>query len=146
MEQRISKKIECVKGYQGIFFDKKVADLLRRTALNLAPITNNERVIEDMHVTFNYGELVDMPTGDCTVRVVGFGADGKNTGFKVGLPDSVKQYFKMEIPHITVSFGKTGEPKDTAKLKFVSCEEFEVTGKFKNIILIINLFSQWNAR
>lgn len=134
MEQRTSKNIECTKGYQGIFFDETVADSLRRTALNLAPLTNNERVIKDMHVTFNYGELLDMPTGECTVRVVGFGADGKNTGFKVELPDSVKQYFKMEIPHITVSCGKTGEPKDTAKLKFNPCEEFEVTGIFKNII------------
>lgn len=134
MKQRTSKKIECTKGYQGIFFDKKVADSLRRTALDLAPLTNNERVIGDMHVTFNYGELMDMPTGECTVRIVGFGADGKNTGFQVELPYSVKQYFKMEIPHITVSCGKNGEPKDTAKLKFVSCKESEVTGKFKNII------------
>jgi len=84
MEQRTSKKIESIKGYQGIFFDGKVADSLRRNALNLAPLANNERVIEDMHVTFSYGELVDMRTGECTVRVVGFGADGKNTGFKSG--------------------------------------------------------------
>jgi len=53
---------------------------------------------------------------------------------KVELPDSVKQYFKMEIPHITVSYSKTGKPKDTANLKFIPCNEFEAVGKFKDAI------------
>lgn len=125
-----------IKGYKGIFFDEETSKKLEELQQN--PL---ESPVQDMHITFKFGELDEYPAElmqqDVEVRLVGYGCDGKNSGFEVALPDDIEaKYYKGNRPiHITVSIGtvngERGKPVDTAKLDFEPLTEpIMVSGRF----------------
>ena len=125
-----------IKGYQGIFFDEETSK--KMVELQKNPL---ESPVQDMHITFKFGELEEYPVElmqrEVEVRLVAYGCDGKNSGFEVELPADIEaKYYKGNRPiHITVSIGtvngEKGKPVDTAKLHFETlAEPITVIGKF----------------
>ena len=92
-----------------------------------------------MHITFKFGETEAFPKElmdkEIPLKIVGYESDGKNSGFRVELPDELKVYYKNQnAPHITVSLGEVdgekGKAVDTGKLNFEPIEElFKINGK-----------------
>ena len=116
-----------VKGYQGGFFNNKTAKYivsLQKDGL--------EEIVRDMHVTFKFGTLEqypeDMLDKEFEIELIGYGSDGKNSGFEVRLPKELEEkWYKGNRPiHTTVSIGTKdgvkGKPVDTAKLNFIPLE------------------------
>lgn len=122
-----------LKGYQGIFFDeetqKKLVEL-QKNGLN--------DIVNDMHITFNFGELGQYPdelmNKGIALKLIGYASDGKNSGFQVELPEELKSYYKNQNPpHITVSLGEVdgvkGKAVDTGTMNFEKLEEpVEISG------------------
>lgn len=131
--------------YQAIFFNKETMESL--IAKQDEKLTNN---ILNMHVTFKY-----MPTEEeienfskivgkvINLKVIGYGSNGKNSGFEVELPKEIEQLYtnshvvyenglpqiKRTTPHITVSLNEGAKAVDTGKLDFKPLERpFEISG------------------
>ena len=109
-------------GFQGIFLDeiskKRLIDLQERKL---------KYIVKDMHITFKFGKTEMYPeevlNKDYEVKIVGYAATDKNSGFQVELPKELKAYFKNENgPHITVSIGEVdgvkGKAYETGLLHF----------------------------
>ena len=101
-------------GFQGIFLDeiskKRLIDLQERKL---------KYIVKDMHITFKFGKTEMYPeevlNKDYEVKIVGYAATDKNSGFQVELPKELKAYFKNENgPHITVSIGEVDGVKGKA--------------------------------
>lgn len=121
-------------GFQGIFFDeinkKKLIDLQERKL---------KYVVKDMHITFKFGKTEKYPeevlNKDYEVKIVGYAAIDKNSGFQVELPKELKAYFKNENgPHITVSIGEVdgikGKAYETGLLHFSEIKSpFLISGR-----------------
>ncbi len=126
---------EDLKGFQGIFFDEETEEKL----INLQKdgLKSN---IKNMHITFKYGDIEKYPDEimgkEFKVKIVGYGADEKNSGFLVEIPQELKKYYKGSIsPHITVSLGEVsgvkGKAVNTSKLDFKPLEKsIEIVGNF----------------
>lgn len=124
-------------GYQGIFFDRETQENLIK--LQKTPLKYN---IENMHITFNYGNIQMYPEEILNklyrVKVIGYGADEENSGFFVELPEQLKKYYNNpNAPHITVSLGEVdgikGQAVNTGYLDYEYLpedEQFEVVGIF----------------
>ena len=120
--------------YTGVFFDKE--ELLKKVeALGEERL---ERVISDPHVTFQFrpetvatslfGEKV-------TVKVIGYGNNGKNEGLLVEVfsDNNLLSAMAKEIlvPHITLSVSADGKPVNTWSLCFREMREpFIIKGVF----------------
>ena len=124
------------RGYQGIFFDEETSKKLEELQQNQL-----ESPVQDMHITFKFGELEEYPDElmgkYIEVTLIGYGCDGKNSGFEVELPADVEaKFYKGNRPiHITVSIGtvngKKAKPVDTAKLHFEPLTDpVTVSGRF----------------
>lgn len=125
--------------YEGIFFDEETIELIHS-------LDNNklERIYEDLHCTFKFMPKSDEIFNDIVGKsfellIVGYGNDGKNSGFQVALPDKLLKYYKnsdkktkeLVIPHITVSLSENGKAVDTGKLKFEKLNKpIKIIGKF----------------
>ena len=121
-------------GFQGIFLDeiskKRLIDLQERKL---------KYIVEDMHITFKFGKTEKYPeevlNKDYEVKIVGYAATDKNSGFQVELPEELKAYFKNENgPHITVSIGEVdgvkGKAYETGLLHFNEIKEpFMISGR-----------------
>ena len=121
-------------GYQGIFLDeiskKRLIDLQERKL---------KYIVKDMHITFKFGKTEMYPeevlNKDYEVKIVGYAATDKNSGFQVELPKELKAYFKNENgPHITVSIGEVdgvkGKAYETGLLHFNEIKEpFMISGR-----------------
>ena len=115
--------------YTGCFVD--AAALLAR-----APAMGPDRLgrlIRHPHVTFAYRpESVDegLFGTPVTLRVTGYGCDGKNEGFRVEvLTDCAplaQQAAAIEVPHITLSVGVEEQAVNTRWLVFAPVEPFEI--------------------
>ena len=127
---------ETLRGYQGIFFDEATSK--RIISIQPSPLAEP---VSDMHVTFRFGELEMYPkelmNKNIELKVVGYGCNGKNSGFEVELPEDIEaKYYKGNRPiHVTVSIGtvngERGKPVDTAKLKFLPLRRpITIKGKF----------------
>lgn len=122
-----------LKGYQGIFFDEETQKKLIQLQENgLSDIVN------DMHITFNFGELDQYPdelmNKEIVLKLIGYASDGKNSGFQVELPEELKSYYKNKNgAHITVSLGEVngvkGKAVDTGIMKFEPINPVEISGK-----------------
>lgn len=133
-EQKDIMTKKKLKGYQGIFFDKKTQEQLVRLQEN-----GLNDIIKNMHITFKYGDIEKYPEEllgkEFNLKLVGYASDGKNSGFSVELPEKLKKYYKnSSIPHITVSTGEVdgvkGKAVDTGRLNFKALEEpIEIQGK-----------------
>ncbi len=121
-------------GFQGIFLDeiskKRLIDLQERKL---------KYIVKDMHITFKFGKTEMYPeevlNKDYEVKIVGYAATDKNSGFQVELPKELKAYFKNENgPHITVSIGEVdgvrGKAYETGLLHFNEIKEpFMISGR-----------------
>ena len=114
--------------YIGCFFD---VDELQTAVAPIAP----QRLAP--HVTFAYRpERVDTRLFGraVTVRVTGYGNDGRNEGLRVEVltrdPILRELALRIQAPHITLSVSRTGRPVDTAGLAFSPVEPFLLTGRF----------------
>lgn len=125
---------ENLKGFQGIFLDVETEEEL----INLQK-RGLESNIQNMHITFKYGDIEEYPKEligkKFKIKIVGYGADGKNSGFLVKIPQELKRYYKCSsVPHITVSLGEVdgvkGKAVNTSKLDFKPLEKtIEIFGQ-----------------
>lgn len=126
--------------YEGIFFDKKTQDYISSLDQNQLPIINDE-----IHCTFKSkptnDELFDELLGlEITIELVGYGSDGKNSGFEIKIPDQYQKYCinydeekpnKLKTPHITTSITEDSKAYLTKNLTFKPLDKpIKVTGKF----------------
>lgn len=129
--EKIESKI--LKGYQGIFFDEE-------TQKKLVQLQENglSDIVNDMHITFNFGELDKYPdelmNKEIALKLIGYASDGKNSGFQVELPEELKSYYKNKNgAHITVSLGEVdgvkGKAVDTGTMNFEEIDPVEISGK-----------------
>ena len=75
--------------YEGIFFDKKTQDYIISLDKNKLPVLNDE-----IHCTFKpkptNEELFDELLGqEIEIELIGYGSDGKNSGFEVKIPKNI---------------------------------------------------------
>ena len=121
-------------GFQGIFLDE--TSKKRLIALQEKKL---KYIVRDMHITFKFGKTEKYPeevlNKDYEVKIVGYAATDKNSGFQVELPKELKAYFKNENgPHITVSIGEVdgvkGKAYETGLLHFNEIKEpFMISGR-----------------
>ena len=121
-------------GFQGIFLDE--TSKKRLIALQEKKL---KYIVRDMHITFKFGKTEKYPeevlNKDYEVKIVGYAATNKNSGFQVELPEELKAYFKNENgPHITVSIGEVdgvkGKAYETGLLHFNEIKEpFMISGR-----------------
>lgn len=129
--------------YEGIFFDEDTVEFI-----HLLEGKKLARVNDKIHCTFKYHpndlEIFNEIVGQYfDLYLVGYGNDGKNSGFKVMLPEVLEEYYvnydeenleKLKVPHITVSLGEDASAKNTKDLTFVS---------LKNPVKLVGRFGYW---
>lgn len=121
--------------YVGIFFDDdEKIHCLEKNRL--------ENVNDKIHVTFCYHptnlEIFDKIVGNSIkVKLIGYGSDVNNSGFKVKFSNKYNKYYqnydsnnKLKIPHITASLSKDGKASDTKNLIFHKINTVTLVGKF----------------
>lgn len=124
---------ELLKGYEGIFFDEE-------TQKKLVELQENglSDIVNDMHITFKFGELDKFPdelmNKEIVLKLIGYASDGKNSGFQVEIPEELDSYYKNQNrPHITVSLGEVdgvkGKPVDTGTMDFNPINPIEISGR-----------------
>jgi len=65
------------------------------------------------------------------VKVIARGANSKNEALLVALPNLLQTFYTNPAPpHITLGVAEGGKPRDSAKLNFLSPEQFDLVGKF----------------
>ncbi|MDO4332677.1 MAG: hypothetical protein Q4C58_08315 [Eubacteriales bacterium] len=99
------------------------------------------KTIRDPHVTFAYmPRTVDETLfgEEMTIKMIGYGNDGRNEGVKVELsadnPVLKEMMKRIEVPHITLAVSEEGAPVDTGKLHFEPIEPIMIVGKFGGFI------------
>lgn len=119
--------------YLGCFFDPYVVQSI--------PVNDRQgplhRTIAVPHVTFSYNPS-EVPGewfgATVTVKVVGYGCDGKNEALLVELvelPPALQDLAsKIQTPHITLSVAKLAKPFDSRYLVFTPIEPYILTGSF----------------
>lgn len=119
--------------YIGCFFD---ANQLWAAVAPISP-RRLDRPVEAPHVTFVYrpAQVDTRLFGRAvSVRVVGYGNDGRNEGLRVEVlteePALQNLARQIPVPHITLSVSRQGRPVDTAGLTFSPVEPFRLTGRF----------------
>lgn len=126
--------------YEGIFFDENALKIIKANELYHLPILN-----DIIHCTFKYhpleNEIFDELVGkEFEITLIGYGCDGKNSGFQIKLPDELINYYinydednntKLKIPHITTSLSEGAKASDTKNLNFIPLEDpITIIGKF----------------
>jgi hypothetical protein len=103
-----------------------------------------EKDIADKHITTEFRPVKSHPElygTKATFRIIGYGNDGTNEGYKVSLlsvcaPKEQEEqlraiYDKVKVPHITLSVSANGKPVNTGKLDFsLPCEKKVVEAVF----------------
>lgn len=126
--------------YEGIFFDKETVEFIH--SLEGKKL---KRVNDEIHCTFKYhpkdSEIFNEIVGEYfEVYLVGYGNDGKNSGFKVELPERLQEYYinydeencdKLKVPHITASLGCDASAVKTKNLDFIPLQKpVKLVGRF----------------
>lgn len=126
--------------YEGIFFEGEALDVIYSLEERNLGCFNDE-----IHCTFKYHpndkEIFNQIVGKSfDIYIIGYGNDGKNSGFSLLLPDELKQYYinfdendpsMLKIPHITVSLSEGAKASNTKNLKFKKLKKpVKVTGRF----------------
>lgn len=113
--------------YEGIFFDSDTEQLIHLLEKPRLDVVNDE-----IHCTFKYHpnneEIFDELVGqEIEVLIVGYGNDGKNSGFEIQLPDDIMPYYinygdneqgELIKPHITTSLAIGAKAANTKNLNF----------------------------
>ncbi len=126
--------------YEGIFFDNKTVELIHSLEIN--PLA---KVNDEIHCTFKYHpnkvEIFNDIVGQTfEVFLIGYGNDGKNSGFSISFSDRLLPYYinydeqnpsVLKVPHITASLAKDAVASDTKNLNFSPLEKpIKIIGKF----------------
>lgn len=126
--------------YEGIFFEGETVDLIHSLEKEQLPVINDE-----IHCTFKYhpseNEIFDELVGkEIEVLLIGYGFDGKNSGFVLQLPSEIIPYYInydednpgiLKVPHITASLAEGSKASETKQLPFVTLKNpIPVKGKF----------------
>lgn len=125
--------------YEAIFFDEESIRIIESLEKN--PL---EQKVKNMHCTFkfrpNKEELCPELLGqEFELFLIGYGCDGKNSGFEVQLPKELKEKYhhtdkktgQMILSHMTVSYALNSTPKHTKDINFQPLEtKVKVTGRF----------------
>lgn len=131
--------------YIGCFFSRQelYEKLLQKGVPQL------ETAILHPHVTFQYHPQTvnfDLFGKEVTVKVTGYGNDGKNEGVSVELfsedPVLSSMIAAIQTPHITLSVAKGCEPFDTRLLRFTPIEPFFLKGIFGGLTFDSRLLTQ----
>lgn len=119
--------------YQGIFFEKDMAELI------------HSQENDEIHCTFKYhpvdNEIFNEIVGEYfEVYLIGYGNDGQNSGFEISLPKDLKSYYinydednpsVLKVPHITASLARNAKASNTKNLKFIPLEKpIKLVGRF----------------
>jgi len=126
--------------YEGIFFDEETVEFIRSLEEKPLPVLS-----EDVHCTFKFkpkgNEIFNELAGkEIEVILTGYASNGKNSGFKIQLPEDIMKYYinydekrpgKLKVPHITTSLGFGATPMNTKDLDFQPLDkEYKIKGKF----------------
>ena len=126
--------------YEGIFFEGDAVDLIHSLEKVQLPIVNDE-----IHCTIKYhptgNEIFnDLVGKEIEVLLIGYGYNGKNSGFELHLPDEVMEYYinyddnnpqVLITPHITASLSEGSTPSETRKLRFEPLDKpIKIKGRF----------------
>ena len=131
--------------YMGIFFEGEQAEIIK----SLQP-TKLARTNDEIHCTFKYkptdAELIDDIVGqEVEVYLIGYGCDGKNSGFEITFDEAYDPYYVnyddskkdeygnpvLKTKHITASLAEGAVAAHTKDLEFVRlAEPVVVIGKF----------------
>lgn len=125
--------------YEGIFFEEEARKIIYEQEKVHLPEINDE-----IHCTFLYHpsneELFDELVGrEFLVTLIGYGCDGKNSGFEITIPKELKGYYRnwdseknqFKKPHITTSLTSDSKASYTKDLNFIPLERpIPVIGKF----------------
>lgn len=126
--------------YEGIFFEKDMIDIIHSLEKDKLAIINDE-----IHCTFKYkpteNEIFNEIVGRTfEIYLIGYGNDGKNSGFQILLPKELKKYYInydeenptiLKIPHITASLAEGAKASNTKNLIFKPLEKpIKLIGKF----------------
>ncbi len=104
-------------------------DLIHSLEKEQLPVINDE-----IHCTFKYhpseNEIFDELVGkEIEVLLIGYGFDGKNSGFVLQLPSEIIPYYInydednpgiLKVPHITASLAEGSKASETKQLPFVT--------------------------
>lgn len=130
--------------YEAIFFDEESVKLIHSLEKEQLPVINDE-----IHCTFRYhpkeDEIFDDIVGkEMEVYLIGYGFDGKNSGFELLIPDKIKKYYinyvseeshELRLPHITASLAVGATPSKTRELLFEPLPEpVLIKGRFGYLI------------
>ena len=126
--------------YEGIFFDKEAIDLIH--SLEKEPLS---KPCDEIHCTFKFRPTKEEVFNDIVgkeieVTLIGYASDGKNSGFKLQLPEDIQKYYinydekdhtKLKTPHITASLEEGAIPMNTKDLDFKPLsKQYKIKGKF----------------
>lgn len=126
--------------YEGIFFEVDMIELIH--SLESKKLS---KVNDKIHCTFKYhpaeNEIFNDIIGkNFEVFLVGYGNDGKNSGFEIALPNELIPYYinydeekkdVLKTPHITASLSEKAKAKDTKNLNFKPlAKPIKLVGKF----------------
>lgn len=125
--------------YEAIFFDEESINMIESLEKN-----SLEQKVKNMHCTFKFRpkkeELYPEFLGkEFELFLVGYGSNGKNSGFEVQLPAELQEKYCNSdsengpkiVPHITVSYALNSKPKYTKDINFQPLEtKVKVTGRF----------------
>ena len=124
--------------YFGIFFEE-----CESLKIELNEKVKLEKLPNNFHCTFkfapkNFAFYNEVIGKDISIALVGYGNDGKNSGFEIDFPQNLNKYFNnydkqgnLKVPHITTSMAFDGKAVNTASLNFEKLNEpILVTGKF----------------
>lgn len=126
--------------YEGIFFDEYMVNIIHSLEKEKLAMVNDE-----IHCTFKYhpsdDEIFDNIVGQTfEIYLIGYGNDGKNSGFEILLPDELKKYYincdeknpeVLKVPHITASLAEGAKASNTKDLDFKRLETpIKLTGRF----------------
>lgn len=119
--------------YVGCFVDfSKYTEAISGIRTNA--LKNN---IREPHITFEYKpKNVDQSLfgKEISIRIIGYGNDGKNEGLRVQLysfePRIQAMIERIETPHITIAVSEDGKPVNTKLLHFDDIMPIEIIGRY----------------
>ena len=112
--------------YSAIFYEESAQQILMKNE----KVFLGHRPHGTIHTTLVFGELLPKRVmgKQVSITVVGYGNDGRNSGFQVVLPEEVRSLFGMKVPHITMSLAEGAKAKDTGNIRFQKITPFTITG------------------
>lgn len=126
--------------YEGIFFEDEMVAIIHSLEEERLSKVNDK-----IHCTFKYHPTNDEVFNDIVgktfeVYLVGYGNDGRNSGFEIAFSEELMNYYinydeensaVLKVPHITASFSEGAKASNTKNLDFKPLEKpVKLVGRF----------------